>query len=144
MRKIGSLIFICLILIFSGCSTGSGNSNKAGTKMPAGGEVADISFVEYEHDFGKVTEGEKVGCVFSFTNRGPGNLVISSASVSCGCTVTKYNKNPVAPGEGGTLEVVFDTSGRNGTQTKTVSVSSNSKTPVVILKITAEVIPNRK
>ncbi len=144
MRKIGSLIFVCIILVFSGCRTGSGNNTKTGIKIPAEGEIADISFTEYEHDFGKVTEGEKVGYAFSFTNKGPANLVISSASVSCGCTVTKYNKNPIAPGEEGTLEVVFDTSGRDGTQTKTISVSSNSKTPVVILKITAEVIPNSK
>ena len=43
-------------------------------------------------------------------------------------------------GSGGSLEVVFDTSARNGIQSKTVSVKSNSKTEVVILKITAEVI----
>ncbi len=77
---------------------------------------------------------------FHLLTRGPGNLVINSASTSCGCTVTKYDRDPIPSGDGGSLEVVFDTSARNGIQTKTVSVSSNSKTPVVILKITAEVI----
>jgi hypothetical protein len=96
--------------------------------------------LEYEHAFGKVTEGEKVAYVFSFVNNGPGNLVIASASTSCGCTVPKYDRKPIAPGKGGSLEVVFDTSARSGTQTKTVSVHSNSRTPVVVLKITAEVI----
>ncbi len=47
---------------------------------------------------------------------------------------------PVSSGESGNLEVIFDTSGRNGMQTKTITVKSNAKTPVVLLKITAEVI----
>lgn len=134
------LAFSLLVLTQSGCNSGSGNINRAEKEAQAGGEVAEISFVEYEHDFGKVTEGEKVAYVFSFVNKGPGNLVITSASTSCGCTVTKYDKNPIPAGEGGSLEVVFDTSARSGIQSKTVSVSSNSKTPVVILKITAEII----
>jgi len=36
--------------------------------------------------------------------------------------------------------VVFDTSGRNGMQTKTITVKSNASKPVVLIKITAEVI----
>jgi hypothetical protein len=54
--------------------------------------------------------------------------------------VPKFNRNPIPAGKGGTLEVVFDSSGRNGIQTKTISVQSNSKTQVVVLKIIAEVI----
>jgi len=139
MIKIRSLIFISLILILNGCNSGSVNKGDA-ADIQTGGAVADISFAEYEHDFGKVTEGEKIAYVFSFVNKGPGDLVINSASTTCGCTVTKYNRNPIPAGGGGSLEVVFDTSARNGLQSKTVSVKSNSKTEIVILKITAEVI----
>lgn len=104
------------------------------------GETGEISFREYEHDFGKISEGEKVAHIFEFENKGPGNLVIKSAITSCGCTVTKFDKKPIAPGQTGSLEVVFDSGGRTGMQTKTISVHSNSKTKVVILKITAEVL----
>ncbi len=136
MKKNRSLIFILLVLILAGCNS----AGKVAPEIQTGGDLADISFTEYEHDFGKVAEGEKVAYVFSFVNKGPGDLVINSASTSCGCTVTKYNRDPIPSGDGGSLEVVFDTSARSGIQTKTVSVGSNSKTPVVILKITAEVI----
>ena len=44
----------------------------------------------------------------------------------------------------GNLEVVFDTSGRSGMQTKTITVKSNAQTPVVLLKITAEVVTTDK
>jgi hypothetical protein len=111
------------------------------TGIPSGDTgTVKIVFREYEHDFGKVIEGEKVGWVFKFENRGTSNLIIASATTSCGCTVPEYDAKPIEPGGTGNLEVVFDTSGRNGKQTKTITVKSNAKTPVVLLKITAEVV----
>lgn len=77
--------------------------------------------------------------MFSFCNTGEGSLVIESVSASCGCTVPKYDKKPVPPGKNGMIEVAFNTAGRSGIQTKTVTVRSNAGTPVVILKLTAEV-----
>lgn len=141
MKKAGIVsIILSVILLLSSCNSGSGGKTTQSSENNSGGEVADISFNEYEHDFGKVSEGEKIAYVFPFVNNGPGNLVIKSAVTSCGCTVTKYDRKPIPPGKGGSLEVVFDTSGRNGMQSKTISVTSNSRIPVVILKITAEVI----
>jgi hypothetical protein len=103
-------------------------------------DTAIISFREYEHDFGKVTEGEKVACIFTFKNSGKGPLVISSVTTSCGCTVPKYETKPIAPEGTGLVEVVFDSSGRNGLQTKTITVKSNASKPIILLRITGEVI----
>jgi hypothetical protein len=91
-----------------------------------------------------VAEGEKISHTFIFDNKGTGNLIIASASTTCGCTVSKYNKKPIPPGANGNLEVVFDTSGREGMQTKTITVKSNASKPVVLLKITAEVVTDNK
>ena len=102
--------------------------------------TVEIIFKEYEHNFGKVTEGEKVAFVFAFENKGTADLVVTSAASSCGCTVPKYDTKPIPPGGKGNLEVIFDTTGRNGMQTKTVTVRSNASVPVVLLKITAEVV----
>jgi len=141
MKKYGiESAILFLIFVLNCCNSGSGGKGPDSSVSSAGGGVADIMFEEYEHNFGKVAEGEKVAYVFPFINNGPGNLVIKSAVTSCGCTVTKYDRKPIPPGKGGSLEVVFDTSGRTGIQSKTVSVTSNSRVPVVILKITAEVI----
>ena len=132
-----SLGIISLIL----CQCGNaGNKNSSGNAAIDTGSVK-IVFREYEHDFGKVSEGEKVGYVFTFENQGTANLIISSATTSCGCTVPEYDSRPIPPGGTGNLEVVFDTSGRNGMQTKTITVKSNAEPPVVLLRITAEVVP---
>ena len=131
---------LILTLVVTGCR---GNIHKNGTAVNSQSSdtgKAVIEFTEYEHNFGKVKEGEKVACIFTFRNTGTGDLVISRATTSCGCTVPKYETKPVSPGKTGSLEVVFDTSGRNGIQTKTISVQSNATIPMVILKITTEVI----
>ena len=142
MKKANLLYLILLSLILWSCGSDSEKNKKNTTNQASEEDKAEIIFYEYEHNFGRVSEGEKVAYIFSFENKGPGKLVISNASTSCGCTVPKYDTKPIPPGEGGSLEVVFDTSGRDGLQTKTISVRSNSKTPVVVLKITAEVIAN--
>jgi Protein of unknown function (DUF1573) len=142
MKKILFILAAVLSLLVTRC----GNTNNKGTAGSAGEsqENVKIVFSEYEHDFGKVAEGEKVGFIFVFENKGTADLVISSATSSCGCTVPKFDKKPIPPGKTGELEVVFDTSGRNGIQTKTIAVRSNASKPVVLLKITAEVVNKNK
>ncbi len=85
-----------------------------------------------------------MGCIFSFTNTGTADLLINNATTSCGCTVSKYDRKPIAPGSSGSIEVVFDAAGRNGMQTKTITVQSNAVTPVLLLQIKAEVMPAAK
>lgn len=85
-------------------------------------------------------QGEKVGYNFIFTNDGDASLVIMDASASCGCTVPKYSKEPIAPGEKGSVEVVFDSSGRMGQQSKTVTLKTNGKVQIVYLTIKADII----
>jgi hypothetical protein len=139
-NRIMTVFFVLLAVVIDSCSGSHGNNAGDASLQKSDTSQAVMVFREYAHDFGKVTEGEKVGYIFSFENKGTGNLVIASATASCGCTVPKYDSKPVLPGESGTLEVVFDTSGRNGKQTKSVTVSSNASKPVILLQITAEVV----
>jgi hypothetical protein len=144
MRKIIIILFVLIAVISSGCGNYSGKNNiQSGFQLSDTGTVK-IAFKEYEYNFGKVTEGEKIAHLFTFENKGTANLVLTSVETSCGCTVPKFNKKPVVPGGNGNLEVFFNTSGRNGMQTKTITVKSNASSPVVLLKITAEVVNNNK
>jgi len=130
------------VLVTAAFLTGACGRNRslAGNIAPSDTTgTAVLTFAAPEHSFGTVMEGEKVGCIFTFTNTGDADLVISSASASCGCTVPKFDKKPVPPGRSGTIEVIFDTSGREGVQTKTVVVQSNAENNLVILRIIADV-----
>jgi hypothetical protein len=136
MRQLLISFFILTAVVASNCS---GDRSKDNSAQSAGTGTSEIVFREYEHEFGKVAEGEKISYVFTFDNKGTSDLILSSATTTCGCTVPKYETKPVPAGKSGTVEVVFNTTGRSGMQTKTITVKSNAKTPVVLLKITADV-----
>ena len=134
------LTALLTVVVINACSNGNNAGGGKSSGIVIASDTAVISFREYEHDFGEIAEGEKVACVFTFDNTGKGPLVITSVTTSCGCTVPKYETKPVASGNSGIIEVVFDSSDKNGRQTKTVTVRSNASKPVVLLKISGEVI----
>lgn len=128
---------VVALLILSGCGGRGRSTSQSSASNDTG--TAKMVFREYEYAFGKVEEGEKVSHIFIFDNQGAADLVINSATTTCGCTIPEYDRKPVRPGGAGKLEVVFNTAGKSGKQTKTITVRSNSKPEVVLLKITAEV-----
>jgi len=99
-----------------------------------------ISFEKDFHDFGKLISGEKVTYSFAFKNTGKSMLLISDVSSSCGCTVPNFPKKPIKPGETGNVEVSFDSEGRHGLQTKTITVFSNCQPSVTTLRIQSTVV----
>lgn len=98
-----------------------------------------IKFNEMEHDFGKIKAGDKVKYSFKFKNSGKEPLIINSAKGSCGCTVPSYPKEPVAPGAEGVIDVEFNSAGKSGAQTKTVTLNANTDPNPTRLTIKAEV-----
>ena len=103
------------------------------------GPTTTMSFGETTFDFGTVDEGEKVSHVYEFTNTGSEPLVISNAKGSCGCTVPKWPKNPIAPGETGEILVEFNSKGKTGKQTKRVTITANTDPAQSFLTITGQV-----
>jgi archaellum component FlaG (FlaF/FlaG flagellin family) len=102
---------------------------------------AEITFEKDTHDFGVVEYGGNGTYEFKFKNTGKEPLIISDARGSCGCTVPTYPKNvPIKPGETQTIKVTYDTK-RPGNFHKTVTVSTNTKTPTSVLTITGKVNP---
>jgi len=133
-------LYLILAIAFCNCK----NNAPDNVKINENGDGApELEFSKMEHDFGRIEEGEQVACVFTFRNTGSADLLITSATTSCGCTVPEFDDKPVPPGNSGKVEVVFDSSFRNGAQSKTITIRSNAKRPVVILKIKAEVITKK-
>ena len=87
-------------------------------------------------DYGTVKKGDESNGVreFKFTNTGKSALIISSCRGSCGCTVPTCPTEPILPGAKGTIKVHYDIN-RVGEFTKTVTVTSNAKSPNETLKI---------
>lgn len=141
-------LLACLLCVFLMTSCNNKNKNQLSTDIiqnpnTASGKVSDklpvFSFKEDTHNFGRVIEGEKVSFAFEFTNTGKSDLVIQTASASCGCTVADYPKNPIHPGGNGMIQVAFNSEGKKGIQTKTVTLMANTQPNTKVLTIKAEV-----
>lgn len=108
---------------------------------PAPTSNAEITFDKETHDFGTVEYAGNGTYEFKFKNTGKEPLIISDAKGSCGCTVPTYPKNvPIKPGETQVIKVTYDTK-RAGNFNKTVTVTSNAKTPSKLLTIKGKVDP---
>lgn len=103
--------------------------------------TTSIRFDRLTHDFGKIQEGSKVKTKFKFTNTGTVALIISGAQGSCGCTVPQWPRDPVKPGASGEIDVEFDSAGKSGETSKTVTVGANTNPASTVLTIKATVIP---
>ena len=112
-------------------NSAQGYDNKA--KMPV------MTFDSELHDFGRLSAGENISYSFHFRNTGNADLVISSTSATCGCTVADFPKNEIKPGEEGFITVSFNSANKHGQQIQTVTVGTNAQPSRYILKIIAQV-----
>jgi hypothetical protein len=102
-------------------------------------KLPEITFETLEHDFGKITEGDKVEYDFKFTNTGEAPLIISEVSASCGCTTPSWPKGVIKMNESDIIKVVYNSKGRPGTFSKGIVVTSNTYPNQTILKISGVV-----
>lgn len=98
-----------------------------------------ISFDDTKHNFGTITEGEKVKHAYKFKNTGNNPLLISNAVASCGCTVPSYPKQPIPPGGEGEIVVEFNSTNRAGQQKKNVMIYSNAQEEAMSIGFDVEV-----
>ncbi len=139
MRSI--IVFILSgFLVFSCNETGKAGSESSQEKDSTVNGSARVQFYETRHDFGKVAQGEKVGWYFKYKNTGDVPLIIERVTATCGCTVPEYTKEPLPPGEEGSIKVMYDSKGRSGKDFKTVTVETNAENNIVKLELTVEVL----
>lgn len=127
MKKIITILFIGLISL----------------SVKAQDKTAKIDFKTDTIDYGTIEKGADGLRIFEFVNNGDAPLIVSRVTSSCGCTVPKWSKEPILPGDKGEIQVKYDTN-RVSPIRKTITVISNAVTPTVALKIKGEVIDSSK
>lgn len=155
MKKVVLVLSGALLLSATACdqpaaeneaSNGEVTTDIINNPVSAGEETVDtedlpnFEFEEEVFDFGTISQGEKVKHMFRFINSGKSDLIISNATGSCGCTVPIWPRNPIAPGEEGEIEVVFDSNGKQGRQHKTVTLVSNTVPNTKVIAIKGEIL----
>lgn len=125
-----------LALLLMGMALFTLNAQPAPADNP---NAPEITFSKTVHDYGTVFQNGDGNCEFEFTNTGKEPLVLSNVRSSCGCTVPKWTREPILPGQSGTINVKYDTR-RMGAINKHITVLSNAKTSSVVLRIKGTVV----
>ncbi|MFT5723114.1 MAG: hypothetical protein ACI9JN_000221 [Bacteroidia bacterium] len=117
------------------------DNNKTASNPDAQNPEPKFKFDHVEWDFGRVNEGEQVKHIYKFTNVGDEDLVISNCRATCGCTIPRWERRPIPPGESGEIEVKFNSKNKPGNQIKNVTITANTNPPETIVTFKALVLP---
>jgi hypothetical protein len=130
MKQFGLLMFTLIL----GTSLVMGQSKKDKDEMAFDKVVEGI----VTHDFGSIVYGANGTVDFTFTNKGKRDLIINKVESSCGCATPSWTKEPVKPGQTGTITVKYDTK-LAGPFNKTIAVYSNANNSPARLVIRGKV-----
>lgn len=97
-----------------------------------------MAFETLSHDYGSIVYDADGTYKFKFTNNSDKPIVITNVKSSCGCTIPSWPKEPVQPGEKGSITVKYNTK-LPGTFNKTVQVFSTAENSPVKLIIRGKV-----
>lgn len=105
----------------------------------ASAPVAQFNVLDF--DFGDMKQGDKKDYTFNLTNAGKSDLHIRNVRSSCGCTAVAPSKKVVSPGETVPIKVTFDSRGKRGRQSKSITVITNDpKNPTSTLRISSNIL----
>lgn len=113
----------------------------AATEEKPEGPLPVMTFEKVEHDFGTISEGQKVTYTYKVTNTGEAPLIIQNAQPSCGCTVPDWERKPIPVGGSGFVKAEFDSNGKPGVNNKTITVTANTWPKVTTIRFKAMVTP---
>ena len=131
MKNLKIVLSLLLFVGFATLSFAQGDNSLSG-------EGPIMTFESMIVDYGEIEQNSDPLRVVTFTNTGSEPLVISNARGSCGCTVPTWPKQPVMPGETGTIEIRYDTK-RLGGINKTVTITTNDGGDAHILKVIGQI-----
>ncbi len=94
-----------------------------------------FKFEEETHNFGTIQEGDPAVFEFNFINTGDQPIILSNVKASCGCTTPYWTREPVAPGEKGTIKASYNSKGRPGNFHKSITITSNANPSTKVLQI---------
>jgi hypothetical protein len=160
LKQAQSLLLVAVIALFAvSCQSGNQDVRNAAVEnaqnttpvqpadptdpsaVPAAptGPTTTMEFAETTFDFGTVEDGEVVAHTYNFKNTGSEPLILSDAKGSCGCTVPKWPREPIAPGASGNITVEFNSKGKGGKRNQKVTITANTNPPQTFIYLTGEV-----
>ena len=145
MKKIVLLTVLISAFAISSCKSDNASSKVKNENVEAAAArdakislgAPAIEWDKLEHDFGTIEQGEKVETIFTLSNVGKGDLVITNAKGSCGCTVPNWPKEAIKPGEKADIKVVFNSRGKKNKTSNTITLTTNTEKGSEVVRIKA-------
>lgn len=100
-----------------------------------------VQFETLDHNFGEVVAGSQAKFEFVFTNESEQVLEITAVRPSCGCTAPSYSKEPVAPGQKGSIVAVYTAPSSPQAFSKSITVSTTHGTYRLMIRGTVVAAP---
>ncbi|MCF6349611.1 MAG: DUF1573 domain-containing protein [Flavobacteriaceae bacterium] len=98
-----------------------------------------LKFEQETINYGKIDSNSSGKKTFKFKNIGNAPLIIYKVKGSCGCVVLDFPKKPILPNETGEINIVYNVL-KKGRISRTVTVTSNIKEKIKVLKIKGRVM----
>ena len=133
MRRFFLMMIVCSFFATKGFS----QQQQPAIENP---NAPEITFDTITHDFGIVPLNGLVEWEFTFINTGREPLIIHACQSTCGCTVPACPREPVMPGEKGSIRVRYTTTHILGVFNRPFTVISNAKNSPVRLNIKGEIV----
>ena len=132
MKKV---LFILIIALISGTSLFA----QTATTAQENPDAPIIFLEETLFDYGTIEQNGDGNHNFIYKNIGKEPLIFSKVRSSCGCTIPEWSREPLLSQQQDTIKVKYDTR-RLGRFSKTVSIFSNAKKSMVVVRIQGEVV----
>ncbi len=102
-----------------------------------------LEFENSRHDYGTIylDDMPDTKMAIKFSNTGDEPLVLNNVRACCGTRVTQWPREPIAPGEEGTINIEFRLAPRPQRISRTVTVNyNNTERPTQTFRITGQVV----
>lgn len=130
-----TLISVLAIMVMATFNTGCTTTPEEKAKD----QGQEIWFDNYIHDYGEIEVDSDGTWSFSFKNLGESAIVINRVRSTCGCTVPEWSREPIEPGNEGSITVKYNTA-LTGTFMKSLMVYSSAANSPVKLQIKGKVV----
>jgi hypothetical protein len=103
-------------------------------------QPAKIVFEETSYTYDTIQQGDVIEYEFKFKNTGERPLSVKDVKGSCGCTIGSYPFLDIAPNETNAIKARFDSKGKVGPQSTTITVYSNANPKGDVLSLKGVVV----
>ena len=110
-----------------------------------GGEAV-LRFVSVKENIGILSEDDAPRIVhFSFRNVGDSTVTVTRVATTCGCTVARFSKSTILPGQEGSISLTYNPKNHPGTIDANAFVYSSlsEKSPIARLSLLGNVVPGK-